>query len=322
MRIGLTGGGSTADRIVGQASRAEADGFSSMWYPSSAGAGDPLAAMTLAGRATSAIELGTAVLVSYACHPVLQASRVSAAAAAVGSAGRFTLGVGPSHRFVIQDRLGLSYDTPGRHTEEYVQVLTGLLRGEQVSFAGSQFRVEAGPLPLLAGAEIPVLIGALGSRLLRVAGACTAGTILWMANATAIETHVAPTIRKAAADAGRPAPRIVAGLPVAVHDDVAEARVAAASLYQAYGQLPNYQRILTHGGVAGPADAVLVGDEDSVTAQVRALFEAGATDLWAAPFPVGDDAATSRARTRALLASLARSLVGSQLLEYVPTILT
>jgi F420-dependent oxidoreductase-like protein len=262
--------------------------------------------MTLAGRATSAIELGTAVLVSYACHPVLQASRVSAAAAAVGSAGRFTLGVGPSHRFVIQDRLGLSYDTPGRHTEEYVQVLTGLLRGEQVSFAGSQFRVEAGPLPLLAGAEIPVLIGALGSRLLRVAGACTAGTILWMANATAIETHVAPTIRKAAADAGRPAPRIVAGLPVAVHDDVAAARSAAAGLYQAYGQLPNYQRIMAHGGIAGPADAVLVGDEDSVTAQVLALFEAGATDLWAAPFPVGDDAAASRARTRALLASLTR----------------
>src|SRR5579863_9363506 len=69
MRIGLTGGGTTADRIVGQATRAEADGFTSMWYPSSAGAGDPLAVMALAGRATSAIELGTAVLVSYTCHP-------------------------------------------------------------------------------------------------------------------------------------------------------------------------------------------------------------------------------------------------------------
>ncbi|HEY7279200.1 MAG TPA: TIGR03564 family F420-dependent LLM class oxidoreductase [Trebonia sp.] len=307
MRIGLTGGGATADRIVSQAGRAEADGFTSMWYPSAAGGGDPLAAMTLAGRATSAIELGTAVLVSYTCHPVLQASRANATSSAIAAPGRFTLGVGPSHQFVIENRLGLSYDTPGEHTEEYVQILAGLLRGEQVSFAGRQFRVDAGPLPLPDGAEIPVLIGALGSRLLRVAGAYTAGTILWMANATAIEAHVAPTIRKAAADAGRPAPRIVAGLPVAVHDDVAEARSAAARLYQAYGELPNYQRILSHGGIAGPAEAVIVGDEDSVAAQVRALFEAGATDVWAAPFPVGDDAAASRARTRALLSSLART---------------
>jgi F420-dependent oxidoreductase-like protein len=245
--------------------------------------------------------------VSYACHPVLQASRVSAAVSAIGAPGRLTLGIGPSHRVVIEDRIGLPYDAPGQHTDEYARILTGLLRGEQVRFAGSQFRVEAGPLTLLAGAEIPVLIGALGSRLLRVAGACTAGTILWMANATAIEAHAAPTIRKAAADAGRPAPRIVAGLPVAVHDDVAEARSAAARQFSVYGELPNYQRILAHGGIAGPAEAVIVGDEDSVTAQVRALFEAGATDLWAAPFPVGDDPATSRARTRALLAGLAQS---------------
>jgi F420-dependent oxidoreductase-like protein len=307
MRIGLTGGGTTADRIVSSASRAEADGFTSMWYPSSAGAGDPLAVMALAGRATSAIELGTAVLVSYTCHPVLQASRASAVASAIGAPGRFTLGVGPSHQVVIEGRLGLSYDAPGQHTDEYVQILSGLLRGQPVSFAGREFRVDAGPLPLLAGAAIPVLVGALGSRLLRVAGRHTDGTIVWMANATAIEAHVAPTIRKAAADAGRPAPRIVAGLPVAVHDDVAEARSAAARQFSVYGELPNYQRILAHGGIAGPAEAVIVGDEDSVTAQVAALFEAGATDLWAAPFAVGDDPAASRARTRALLASLARN---------------
>jgi F420-dependent oxidoreductase-like protein len=307
MRIGLTGGGATADRIVSQATRAEADGFTSMWYPSAAGGGDPLPAMTLAGRATSAIELGTAVLQTYPCHPVLQASRANAVAFAIGTPGRFTLGVGPSHQGPIESRLGLSYGTPGLHTDEYVQILAGLLRGEPVSFAGRQFRIDAGPLPLLDGAEIPVLVGALGSRLLRVAGAYTAGTILWMANATAIKAHVAPKIRKAAADAGRPAPRIVAGLPVAVHDDVAEARSAAARLYHAYGELPNYQRILSRGGIAGPAEAVIVGDEDRVAAQVRGLFEAGATDVWAAPFPVGDDAAASRARTRALLASLARS---------------
>jgi F420-dependent oxidoreductase-like protein len=278
-----------------------------MWYPSAAGGGDPLLAMALAGRATAAIELGTAVLVSYACHPVLQASRANAVVSAIGAPGRFSLGIGPSHRVVVADRLGLSYDTPGRHTEEYVQILTGLLRGEQVSFAGQEFRVEAGPIQLLDGAEVPVLVAALGPRLLRIAGSRTAGTVLWMANATAIERHAAPLIRKAAADAGRPAPRIVAGLPVAVHDDVAQARSVVARQFAVYGELPNYQRILAHGGISRPAEAAIVGDEDSVAAQIRALFEAGATDLWAAPFPVGDDPSASRARTRALLADLARS---------------
>jgi len=306
MRIGLPGLGATVDSIIRQAERAEADGFTSLWY-ASAVMGDPLVAMALAGRATSTIELGTAILQTYACHPILMATRAAAVVSAIGAPGRFTLGVGPSHQPVIEGVLGLSYDTPGRHTDEYVQILAPLLRGEPVSFTGEEFRVNAGPPALADDAEIRVLVAALGPRLLRVAGQHTAGTIPWMANAAAIEQHVAPRIRKAAADAGRPAPRIVAGLPVAVHDDIAEARSVAAELFGVYGTLPNYQRIFERGGVAGPADAAIVGDEASVTAQIEALFEAGATDVWAAPFPVGDDRSASRARTRALLTELANS---------------
>ena len=306
MRIGLPGLGASVDSIIQQAEQAEADGFTSLWY-ASAVMGDPLVAMALAGRTTSTIELGTAILQTYACHPTLMATRAAAVVSAVGAPGRFTLGVGPSHQPVIEGMLGLSYDTPGRHTDEYVQILAPLLRGEQVSFVGEEFRVNAGPPALVEGAEIPLLVAALGPRLLRVAGQHTAGTILWMANATAIEQHVAPRIRKAAADAGRPEPRIVAGLPVAVHDDVAGARSVAAERFGLYGTLPNYQRIFARGGVAGPAEAAIVGDEASVIAQIEALFEAGATDVWAAPFPVGDDRSASRARTRAVLMELSNT---------------
>ena len=191
MRIGLPGGGATVDKIIRQAERAEADGFASLWY-ASAVAGDPLVAMALAGRATSRIELGTAVLQTYACHPVLQATRAAAVVAAIGAPGRFTLGVGPSHQPVVEGMLGTPYDRPGRHTEEYVAVLAPLLRGEQVSVTGEDFRVQAGPPALVDGVEIPVLVSALAPRLLRVAGQQTAGTILWMGNARAVEQHVAP----------------------------------------------------------------------------------------------------------------------------------
>lgn len=305
-RIGLPGVGSSVEQIIRNAERAEADGFTSLWY-AGATMGDPLVAIALAARATSRIELGTGVVQTYPCHPVLLANRAAAVVAAIGTPGRFTLGVGPSHRPVIEGVLGLPYETPGRHTDEYVQIVAPLLRGEPVRFAGQEFRVNATPPALVDGAPIDVLVGALGPRLLRVAGQHGAGTITWMANATAIERHVAPRIRDAASQAGRSEPRIIAGLPIAVHDDVAEARATAAELFSIYGTLPNYQRILEHGGVAGPADAAIVGDEVSVAAAIAALFEAGATDVWAAPFPVGDDRSASRARTRTLLKELANS---------------
>ena len=293
MRIGLTGAGSTVDRMVETAISAEQDGFSSLWY-ASAIAGDPLVTMALAGRATSSIELGTAVLQTYTCHPVLQARRAQSVRLAMGRPG-FTLGVGPSHKPPIEDMLGIPYDRPGAHTEDYVKVLTATLRGERVKADGEY------PVNLPAGepVDVPVLVSALAPRLLRVAAEHTDGTVLWMGNARSVETHVRPLLDKAA-----PGKRIVAGLPVAVHDDVAEARAAAAQLFAMYGTLPNYRRILDIGGAAGPADAAIVGDEESVAAQIAALFDAGATDVWAAIFPVGGDRRASRARTRALLRDL------------------
>jgi F420-dependent oxidoreductase-like protein len=302
VRIGLTGGAASADRIAEQAIRAEDDGFTSLWF-ASAVLGDPLVAIALAGRATRTIELGTSVLQTYTCHPVLQANRAASTAAAMDRPG-LTLGVGPSHRPVIEDVYGLSYDHVGAHTEEYVTVLAQLLRGEPVAHHGDQFDVEV-PSLSVPPQPVGVMVSALGPRLLRVAGQLTDGTILWMANARSIETHVAPKINAAASAADRAAPRIVAGLPVAVHDDVTEARATAASLFAGYGELPNYRRILDIGDAAGPGDAAIVGHEASVTGQIQSLFDAGATDVWAAIFPVGDDRPASRQRTRTLLRELA-----------------
>jgi alkanesulfonate monooxygenase SsuD/methylene tetrahydromethanopterin reductase-like flavin-dependent oxidoreductase (luciferase family) len=280
VRIGLSAGATTVERAIEQAQEAEQAGFTSLWYPGAVG-GEPLVQMAFAGRVTSRIELGTSVLQTYPCHPTLMVSRLRAVTTAVGRP--VTLGIGPSHKPAIEG-LGLSYDNVGRHTEEYVRTVAGLLLG-----------------------EMPLLLAALGPRLLRVAGELADGTILWMANARAIESHVVPRITRAATNAQRPAPRVVAGLPVAVHDDVDEARAAGAEQFEIYGNLPNYRRILTHGGISSPAEAVLVGDEDAVARQIDDLFAAGATDVWAAPFPVGTDRAASRARTRALLTQLANT---------------
>lgn len=302
MRIGLTGGASTVDKVVAQAERAEADGFTSLWYASVV-TGDPLVAIALAGRQTSRIELGTAVLQTYPCHPILQANRVASVVDAIGRPA-FTLGIGPSHQPLIEGVYGYPYDHPGRSTEEYVGILVDLLAGRDVDLDGADWTAHTAGRAVAPVHPVPVLVSALGPRLLRLAGAVADGSVLWMAPAAAIESHVVPVLTASAAEAGRPQPRVVAGLPVAVHDDEAEARSAAVAYSTAYAGMANYQRILDIGGKATPADAAIVGGEASVTAQLQALLDVGATDIWAAPFPVGDDPRASLRRTRELLMEL------------------
>jgi F420-dependent oxidoreductase-like protein len=302
MRIGLTGGASTVKKVIAQAERAEVDGFNALWYASVV-TGDPLVAMAMAGRQTSSIELGTAVLQTYPCHPLLQANRAASVTDAMDRPG-FTLGIGPSHRPLVEGVYGYDYDRPGGNTEEYVRILLGLLRGEDVDLDGDHWTAHTGGRAVAPAHPVPVLISALGPRLLRAAGAIADGTVLWMAPAKAIETHVVPIITAAATDVGRPGPRIVAGLPVAVHDHEGDARGAALTYSTAYAGMANYQRIMEIGGAASPADAAIVGDEASVAAQLQSLLDAGATDIWAAPFPVGNDPKASLRRTRELLMSL------------------
>lgn len=301
MKIGLSAGG-TFERMVAQVQEAEADGFDAMWFAGGVG-GDPLTVIAVAGRATERIELGTSVVPTYPRHPVAMAQEASSVAQAIGADGRFTLGIGVSHRPPVEDMLGIPYDRPGKNMREYLSVLRPLLHEGSVSFDGEFYKVRSQMAPP-TGAPVPVLVAALAPVMLRAAGTLAEGTITWMANARAIESHVSPILRKAAGDAGRESPRIVVGLPVAVCDDEAEGRAEAANQFAGYGTLPNYRRILDRGAAEGPGDAAIVGDEASVTAQLQGLLDAGGTDVWAAIFPVGGDRRASRDRTKALLKSL------------------
>ncbi|MGE2716076.1 TIGR03564 family F420-dependent LLM class oxidoreductase [Mycolicibacterium litorale] len=306
MRIGLTGGGGSVDKIVAQAQQAEADGFAALWY-ASAVAGDPLVAMAIAGRATTKIELGTAVLQTYPCHPLLQANRVAAAANAMGRPG-MTLGLGPSHGPIVRDVLGLSYDHPARNTREYLQIVTGLLAGAEVDLDGMDWTTHSAGRMTALDHPVPVLLSALSPRMLRIAAELADGVVLWLASAVAIAERIAPVLHATAAAHGRPAPRIVAGLPVAVHGDVAEARAAVSATASSYERMTNYQNIIRAGGGTAAADVGIVGDEDAVARQLVELIDAGATDVWAQPVAVGADRtrrSASLTRTRALLGELA-----------------
>jgi len=186
---------------------------------------------------------------------------------------------------------------------EYLTIVQALLKGGRVSHNGEFFKVNA-QVSIPGTTPPPVLIAALAPVMLKIAGTLSDGTITWMTGPKTLETHICPRLNKAAEEAGRPKPRVVVALPVAVTDDPDDAREKAARSFAIYGTLPNYKRVLDIEGAGGPANVAIVGNEAEVKRQIRALPSSGATEFAAALFPVGDDAGASLARTRALVKSL------------------
>ena len=305
MKIGIgigdiAGAPADVDGLVAQAKRAEADGFASGWFAHIFGM-DAMTAAGVCGRETRRIELGTAVVPTFPRHPVVMAQQALSAQAL--ARGRFALGIGLSHQIVIEGMLGFSFAKPLSHMREYLAVLAPLVRSGSVSYTGTEYRVTA-QVAVPGATPCPILVAALAPRMLALTGRVADGTITWMTGPRTIREHTVPTIGEAAAKAGRPAPRVVVGLPVAVTRDAAAARASAAHGFQIYGSLPSYRAMLDREGASGPADVAIVGDESAVGEQLTRLGEAGATDFLAIPFRIrGDDDAVER--TRAFLARLA-----------------
>jgi F420-dependent oxidoreductase-like protein len=299
MRIGIgigeiTGVPATVDNLIAQAQRAERDGFASGWFANIFGF-DAIMAAALCGRSTSRIELGTAVVPTYPRHPTAMAQQALSAQAACN--GRFALGIGLSHQLVIESMFGLSFAKPYSHMREYMAVLAPLIRNGSVSFSGSEFRVNAN-LAVAGAKPCPILIAALAPKMLALAGREGDGTITWMTGPKTLLEHTVPRITEAATQAGRPAARVVVGLPIALTTDIAAAREAAARIFQIYGGLPSYRAMLDREGAEGPADVVIVGDASALGEQLDRLRAVGTTDYLAVPFPVGKDAQESLERTR------------------------
>ncbi|GGL15312.1 LLM class F420-dependent oxidoreductase [Sphaerisporangium melleum] len=303
MRIGLylnePSGPDAIAKLEENIAGAAGDGFSSAWLSNIFGV-DALTALAAAGPRVPGIELGTAVVPTYPRHPAVLAQQALTASLALG--GRLTLGIGLSHRLVIEDMYGYRYDRPARHMREYLSVLGPLLRGERADVDGETVAAHVELSTPRAG-EVPLLVAALAPRMLGVTGRAADGTILWMTGPRTVAEHVVPAITEAAREAGRPAPRIVCALPVAVTGDEAAARERAAKIYSIYGQLPSYRAMLDREGAQGPADVAIVGGEDEVAERIAGLAAAGVTDFVAAVFVSGDDAV----RTRRLLPTLASS---------------
>jgi F420-dependent oxidoreductase-like protein len=298
-------------KLIADAEAAEKAGFDSIWVPQLPGDFDAMTAVALMGRATRRIEIGTAVVPIQSRHPIAMAQQALSTQAACE--GRFTLGLGPSHHWIVSDMLGLAYERPAHLMRNYVQVLNAAFAGPgPVDVENESYRVH-NPLDITDLPPTPILLAALAPVMLRLAGEQAAGTILWMADERAISEHIAPRISKAAAGAGRPAPRIVAGVPVSLcpRKEVPALREWSNQILGHSEYSPNYQRVLEHGDATDVGDLLAAGDESDVIARLRRFRDAGATDISARIVPFGRDRAErieSRRRTEAFLARLGPEL--------------
>lgn len=313
MRVGLMIGpergryATKVERLAADARQAEEAGLHSVWIPQIPDDFDALTAAAVVGAATSRLEIGTAVVPVQTRHPVALAQQALSTQAVCG--GRLTLGLGVSHHWIIQEMLGLPYDRPVARLGACLDILEQAFGGPTtVRVENEFFRVDQ-PLDITDVGPTRILIAALAPRMLRLAGERAGGTILWMADERAIGSHIAPTIGQAAEAAGRPAPRIVAGIPVCLCSagEVEVARERTNRILAEAEVSPNYQKLLDRGDARQIGDLLAAGDEASIEKRLRSFASAGVTDLAVRVVPIGrgrEELMESSKRTREFVGSL------------------
>ena len=316
MRIGLMVGPergryrTKVERLQADVRWAEGAGLATVWIPQIPDEFDALTAATVVGAETSRIEIGTAVVPVQPRHPIALAQQILSVQAVCE--GRLAVGLGVSHHWVIDEMLGLPYEHPVPTMRAYLDVLDRALAGPgAVDVENELFRVH-NPIDITDITPTPVLLAALGPLMLKLCGERADGTILWMADERAIGSYIVPSLTRAAESAGRPAPRVVAGVPVCLcADDEIDTAVARTNRILSEAEVsPNYQRLLEHGDAQNVGDILVAGGESTIRKRLQSLADAGVTDLSVRVVPIGegrDELIASSKRTRGLLADLASS---------------
>jgi 5,10-methylenetetrahydromethanopterin reductase len=286
----------TVEGVVGRVRAAAEEGFDAIWFPQTAGL-DALTALAVAGAAVPGIRLGTAVVPIQGRHPIPLAQQALTVADAAG-AGRFTLGVGVTHAVVSEGWYGIPYGKVVDLCEEELAALDGLLSEQrQADVSGSHLTAR---LRLSVGVARPgLVVAALGPRMLALAGRFSDGTVTWMTGPETLARQIVPRITAAATAAGRPAPRVIAGLPICVTDHRDEARDRVRPALAGAATMPSYDRQVKAEGLGDPVDLALIGPEEEVAARLDVLEGVGVTELLANVLGTEEEVA----RTRAFLVS-------------------
>jgi alkanesulfonate monooxygenase SsuD/methylene tetrahydromethanopterin reductase-like flavin-dependent oxidoreductase (luciferase family) len=256
---------------------------------------DTLTTLAAAAEKTSTINLGTSIVPTYTRHPLVMAQQTLAIHDL--APGRFRLGIGPSHRFLMEDMYGLQHSKPLAHLHEYVEILRAALWDGKVDHHGEFFNAVA-TMPRTA--QIPIFISTLGKKAFHLAGRIADGAITWVCPMSYLTNTGIPTLRSSASAGGQSTPILVAHIPIALSEDRTSALSAGHRFLDFYGKIPFYANMFSNAGfqmtsdqsVPDPlVDTLLIsGNEATVSARLRELLEAGLDELLVTLVPVSETA--------------------------------
>src|SRR3989442_10419705 len=268
-RVGLVIEAPDVATAITRIREAEQVGIQQAWMTQSAGLLDTLTLFAAAATQTMRIRLGTSIVPIYPRHPLVMAQQAATIDAL--APGRLRLGVGTSHRQVMENVYGLSMPSPLAYLREYVQVMRQGLWEGRVDHQGTFFKV-ATSFPRQA--QIPLLISALGEKAFRLAGEIADGAISWVCPVPYLLDIALPALRAGAQTQHRPAPPLVAHILVAMSTDEAAVQAAAKARVSYYTKAPFYAHMFAAAGFPIAADGN--GTAELVKAPVVARKEAQA----------------------------------------------
>jgi F420-dependent oxidoreductase-like protein len=291
------------DETVAAAKEAASAGVRSIWFGQRFDY-DAVALAGFVGREVPEVAVGTSVVPIFARHPILVSSQAQTTQAATG--GRFTLGLGLGAKAFVEPVFGVAHERPVIRLREFLTALRTVLDTGTVEFAGETLTaVTPMPASVPGGEHVPVVVAAMGEQALRVTGELADGTLTNMAGPKALSEHIVPALTAAAEHAGRPAPRVIAAIPVVVTSDVEAARATAAAQTAFYNRIPSYNRVIELSGARDAAELVVIGDEETVAAEIGRYLDAGATEIVLTQTGLTTDA--DRRRTWQLAGELTRA---------------
>ena len=279
MELGIFGSSRNIDDLKKQVQVANNLGYSTFWTPQIFNL-DALTALAVIAESVEGIRLGTSVIPTYPRHPMMLAQQ--ALTVNQVSNGRLDLGIGLSHKPVVEGMWGISFDAPVGHMSDYLQILMALLHDGTISYGGKHLTSRGG-IDVPADAP-PVLVAALGPQMLKLVGRVADGTVTWMTGPETIRNHISPVINAAAEEAERPVPQVIAAVPVCITSDPDMAEEYAKRDFGFYGDLPSYRAMLEREGLANSWDIALSGSFEEVAEGLEKYSDSGGTQVVAAVY--------------------------------------